>query len=68
MPRLITFSCPPYNAIIGCASSKLSVAKKALFKQVRPLGLILFARNIATPKQVSALVDEFKSITDNVFT
>ena len=67
MHKLITFSRPPSNAIIGCASTKLSVAEKALFKQMRPLGLILFARNIATPKQVSALVDEFKRITDNEF-
>jgi beta-N-acetylhexosaminidase len=67
MHTLITFSRPPSNAIIGCASIKLSVAEKALFEQMRPLGLILFARNIATPKQVSALVDEFKRITDNEF-
>ncbi|MFT6898416.1 MAG: beta-N-acetylhexosaminidase [Paraglaciecola sp.] len=67
MNKLITFSRPPSNAIVGCASIRLTDPEKTLFKKMRPLGLILFARNIATPKQVSALVDEFKSVTDNEY-
>lgn len=65
MNKLITFSRPPSNVIVGSAATKLSVSEKALFKQMRPLGLILFARNIESPEQVSALVDEFKIVTDN---
>lgn len=67
MNKLIRFSHPPSNAIVGCASIKLTSPEKALFKQMRPLGLILFARNIEDPRQVSALVDEFKRITDNEY-
>jgi beta-N-acetylhexosaminidase len=67
MNQLITFSHPPSNAIVGCASTTLTEHEITLFKRMRPLGLILFARNITDPKQVSALVDEFKFITDNQY-
>ena len=65
MSKVITFSHPPCNAIVGCATTRLTDEEKSLFKHMRPVGLILFARNITTPEQVSALVDEFKNITDN---
>lgn len=67
MSQFITFSHPPSNAIVGCASTRLSGEEKSLFKKMRPVGLILFARNITTPEQVSALVDEFKRVTDNEY-
>lgn len=67
MDKLITFSQPPTNGIVGCATTALSAEEKVFFKQVRPAGLILFARNITSPSQVFALVDEFKSITDNQY-
>jgi beta-N-acetylhexosaminidase len=34
---------------------------------MRPLGLILFSRNIETPDQLSALTAEFKRVTDNQY-
>ena len=67
MNKLITFDHPPSNGIVGCASIQLTEPEKVLFKRMRPVGLILFARNITTPEQVSALVDEFKHITDNEY-
>lgn len=67
MDKLVTFSQPPTNAIVGCATTALTAVEKVLFKQMRPAGLILFARNITSPSQVFALVDEFKSVTDNQY-
>ncbi|MEP2653990.1 MAG: beta-N-acetylhexosaminidase, partial [Paraglaciecola sp.] len=67
MDKLITFSQPPTNAIVGCATTALSTEEKVFFKRVRPAGLILFARNIISPSQVFALVDEFKSVTNNQY-
>lgn len=45
------------NAVIfGCAGPELSEAEARFFAQVRPLGFILFARNVGTPAQVRRLV------------
>jgi len=71
MSTLITSNSPisannsPANAIVGCASVKLTEPEKTLFAQMRPVGLILFSRNIDNPSQVAALVEEFKHVTDN---
>ncbi|NBC34150.1 MAG: beta-N-acetylhexosaminidase [Alphaproteobacteria bacterium] len=51
---------PPRAVIFGCAGTRLSGAERAFFAAVRPLGLILFARNCRTPDQVRALVAEFR--------
>lgn len=48
--------------IFGCAGSALTAEEKAFFSDVRPLGLILFARNCETPAQVSELVTEFRAL------
>ena len=47
-------------AIFGCAGKRLSADEKAFFKQVRPWGFILFARNIETADQTRALIDEMR--------
>jgi beta-N-acetylhexosaminidase len=44
------------RAIYGCAGLTLSAAEQDFFAEVRPWGFILFARNIADPIQVKALV------------
>jgi beta-N-acetylhexosaminidase len=55
-------------AIFGMAGTTLSDAERAFFKRVRPLGYILFARNIETPAQVIELVNDLRSLdsTHNV--
>jgi beta-N-acetylhexosaminidase len=62
-----TFSTAPSNVIVCCAGLCLSAEEKALFKQMRPLGLILFARNIDKPQQVTSLIHEFKLHSGNEF-
>lgn len=42
-------------AIFGCAGLTLTEEERAFFERVRPLGFILFARNVETPDQVCAL-------------
>ncbi len=42
--------------IFGCSGTVLTDAEKEFFARVRPLGFILFARNIDTPEQTASLV------------
>lgn len=46
--------------IAGCAGTELSDAEWRFFNEHRPSGLILFARNCATPDQVRRLVDDYR--------
>jgi len=46
--------------ISGCAGTALTGAERALFAAERPCGLILFARNVESPAQIRALIDDFK--------
>jgi len=46
--------------VSGCAGPNLSAEEIAFFREEQPWGLILFARNIETPEQVSALTDTFR--------
>ena len=48
------------RAIYGCAATSLSAAEKGFFRQTRPWGFILFARNIRDSVQVKALVQELR--------
>ena len=48
--------------IFGCQSTRLTPEEKDFFKQVNPLGLILFDRNVDNPKQVKALTQEFREV------
>lgn len=45
----------PRAAIVGCAGTELTAAERALFADSDPLGFILFARNVADPRQLAAL-------------
>ncbi len=46
--------------MFGCAAERLSEDERAFFREADPLGFILFARNIETPDQVRALVDDLR--------
>lgn len=46
----------PAAAVFGCAGPVLSDEERRFFARIRPLGFILFARNIESPEQVRALV------------
>lgn len=44
------------RAIFGCSGLRLTAEEKSFFREVKPYGFILFARNCASPDQVRALV------------
>jgi beta-N-acetylhexosaminidase len=46
---------PPRAAIVGIAGMALAAEEAALFRRHRPLGAILFRRNVESPAQVAAL-------------
>ena len=46
--------------IFGCSGPDLSAEERSFFRDVDPLGFILFARNIDTPEQARRLVDELR--------
>jgi len=48
--------------IFGCEGFTLTDKERAFFKEVKPAGFILFARNIESPKQVSSLTSEMRQI------
>jgi beta-N-acetylhexosaminidase len=48
------------RVIYGCAGTTLSAAEKHFFREAKPWGFILFARNISDPGQVKALVAELR--------
>lgn len=46
--------------IAGCAGPNLSATERSFFRDAEPWGFILFARNIADPDQVRALVADLR--------
>jgi beta-N-acetylhexosaminidase len=48
-------------AIFGCAGEVLTESEIKFFKNVRPVGLILFARNCQAPAQVRHLIHDFRN-------
>jgi len=52
---------PPRALVLGCAGTALSTEEAAFFRDVDPLGFILFARNCETPDQLRALVDALRA-------
>src|SRR6056297_798241 len=46
--------------ILDAEGPRLTEKEKALFREARPFGFILFARNIDTPDQIRALCDEMR--------
>ncbi len=53
------------RAIYGCAGPELSDAERSFFRQTRPWGFILFARNVVAPDQVRALVAALRQTVDD---
>ncbi|HET7083308.1 MAG TPA: beta-N-acetylhexosaminidase [Rhizomicrobium sp.] len=53
------------RAIYGCAGLTLSAQEQDFFRQTRPWGFILFARNISDSGQVHALVDQLRGTVDD---
>lgn len=51
--------------VVGCAGTQLTAEERVLFGVRKPLGLILFARNIVEPAQVRALVNDFRGVVGN---
>ena len=50
----------PRAAIVGVAGTELTAEEERLFRRLRPLGLIVFSRNIDTPAQVFDLTASFR--------
>lgn len=48
-------------AIFGCSGLTLSAEETAFFRDADPWGFILFARNVDTPAQVKALVQDLRA-------
>src|SRR5262249_15359499 len=53
------------RAIYGCAGTELSAAERDFFRQTRPWGFILFARNISDSGQVKVLIDQLRETVDD---
>ncbi|WP_073253662.1 beta-N-acetylhexosaminidase [Shimia gijangensis] len=51
--------------ILGCEGLRLTSGKKTFFRNARPFGFILFARNIDTSEQIRALCDDLRSCVDH---
>lgn len=50
-----------YKALIaGCSGQQLNAEERAFFRDARPCGLILFARNCATREQIRSLVGDVR--------
>ena len=47
--------------ILGCKGLHLGAAEATFFQQVQPFGFILFARNVETPAQLSALCADLRA-------
>lgn len=47
-------------AIYGCSGHKLTAEERAFFAETKPWGFILFRRNVDSPAQVKALVEELR--------
>jgi beta-N-acetylhexosaminidase len=56
--KTITTAC-----IFGCKGVKLSSLEENFFRNVNPLGFILFSRNIKSPQQLKDLVFSLRSCT-----
>lgn len=52
----------PRAAIVGCSGLVLTDAERHLFEREQPVGFILFSRNVDSPAQVRALVEEFRAV------
>ncbi|MGG5808508.1 beta-N-acetylhexosaminidase [Falsiroseomonas sp. CW058] len=48
-------AAPPLAAVVGVSGTALTAEEAALFRRCRPLGAILFRRNVESPAQLCAL-------------
>lgn len=53
-------SAAPAAVIFGCAGPRLAAEEARFFRDVDPLGFILFARNCETPEQIRALTSALR--------
>ena len=53
------------RAIYGCAGFRLSAAEQNFFRETRPWGFILFARNISDSEQIKALIGELRETVED---
>ncbi len=51
----------PRAVIFGCSGPDLTADERAFFRDVDPLGFILFARNVDTPERTRRLTEELRS-------
>jgi beta-N-acetylhexosaminidase len=51
--------------IVGCMGTSLGAEERAFFRDVRPWGFILFARNIGSSDEVRALTDALREAVDD---
>jgi beta-N-acetylhexosaminidase len=51
--------------IFGCAGTELKEDERAFFRDIRPLGFIVFARNIVDPDQVRRLTAQLRESIDD---
>jgi beta-N-acetylhexosaminidase len=51
---------PASAAVYGCQGTELASEERDFFRDVRPFGFILFARNASTPAQVARLCAELR--------
>jgi beta-N-acetylhexosaminidase len=52
-------------AILGVSGQVLTGEERAFFRDVQPLGFILFARNVAEPDQVRRLVNDLRAAVEH---
>jgi len=52
----------PRALVVGCSDTALTDGERRFLADADPLGVILFARNVADPAQVRALVAEIRSV------
>lgn len=52
-------------AIFGCAGTDLTDAEREFFKEFRPFGFILFARNLEDPDQIRKMCDDLRAAVDH---
>ena len=53
---------PILSAIFGCAGPVLRADEQDFFRDVKPLGFILFARNCETPEQLKTLTADLRDL------
>jgi beta-N-acetylhexosaminidase len=53
------------RTIYGCAGTALTAEERKFFRDARPWGFIVFARNVADPAQLRALTSEMREMVDD---